>query len=336
MKRKFKALLPVIASILILAFSTANLQAQAVFAQAADSTDPVYKAKVDSLKNHYISRGVSVKNAEYRAKTVIAQQHPAPGGIAPRSGFMKPVPSQGSIHVNRNPTYENYTPTQLVEEIFVRGGACSSVSNVSLISHGWNGTNWIDNGPTILNEYNRGLGYFSRGTSNFEFNEGLVLSTGGLVSIEGPNDDLGAVFGPIYFDPNSDPDLAAIVAPRIIANATVLEFDFVPIGNTMVFRYVFASEEYLNYVNSEFNDVFGFFIERVGFPATKANIALLPNGQPVSINNVNWGYKDEEGDQWAHNCVKPGNYGTNPSNPEFYINIPDEAGGDACLDANRR
>src|SRR6185503_12563908 len=59
------------------------------------------------------------------------------------------------------------------------------------------------------------------------------------------------------------------------------EFDFVPTGSTVAFQYVFASEEYNEFVGSSFNDVFGFFVNGV-------NLALLPGtNSPVAVNNVN-------------------------------------------------
>ncbi|MBK7408805.1 MAG: choice-of-anchor L domain-containing protein [Saprospirales bacterium] len=75
----------------------------------------------------------------------------------------------------------------------------------------------------------------------------------------------------------------------------MLEFDFQPTVSQIEFRYVFASEEYCDYVNSTFNDVFGFFISGPGISGPYSNnginIAVLPGfiggGTPVSINNVN-------------------------------------------------
>ncbi len=72
-----------------------------------------------------------------------------------------------------------------------------------------------------------------------------------------------------------------------------MDFDFVAFSDTVAFNYVFASEEYPEFVCSSFNDVFGFFIE--GFnpvlgQTTSWNVALLPDGvTPVTINTVNGG-----------------------------------------------
>ncbi len=43
-------------------------------------------------------------------------------------------------------------------------------------------------------------------------------------------------------------------------DASMLEFDFIPESDTLHFKYVFGSEEYSDYVNSQFNDVFGYFV----------------------------------------------------------------------------
>ena len=237
-------------------------------------------------------------------------------GIRPAVGYLNTDPNLGSIHVNRDTNIRKYTPTQLVEEIFVKGGSCASVSNVTLRSHGWNGTAWTDTD-------NRGLGHFTRGTSNFEFEEGLVLSTGGLVSIEGPN-ELPSGVANASLPTMGDADLAGLVSGGI-TNVSVLEFDFVPTSNMISFRYVFASEEYLQYANTTFNDVFGFFVSRPGISGSQ-NIALLPNSSIVSIDNVNWGRVDYN----QHNCATPSGLNPmypsdNPVNPNYYINIPSSA-----------
>jgi len=252
--------------------------------------------------------------------------------IVPSSGNINANPNPGSIWVNRDPVFRNYTPTQLVNDVFVNSGGCASVSNVKLTTHGWNSATqqWTNSTDYDL----RGLGYFSRGTSNFEMESGIVMSTGGLVSIEGPNTSPSiGVTNPPSGAPAGDPDLQALIPGYSQRNYTVLEFDFVPISNTVTFRYVFASEEYLEYVNSAYNDVFGFFISGPGihgiYSNQAVNIATLPNGTVVSINNVNWGSVSEA----LHNCANSSgaNSGTgfatnsNPalvSNPQYYINIP--------------
>ncbi|SVD98616.1 uncharacterized protein METZ01_LOCUS451470, partial [marine metagenome] len=110
---------------------------------------------------------------------------------------------------------------------------------------------------------------------------------------------------------SGDPDLLTIAnsVPALIGqtfsvpsthDAAILEFDFVPSADTVQFNYIFAGEEYLDYVNTQFNDVFAFLISGPGitgpyasppaFPGGAINIAVVPNSNPVlpiGISTVN-------------------------------------------------
>jgi hypothetical protein len=105
--------------------------------------------------------------------------------------------------------------------------------------------------------------------------QGIMLSSGAIANAIGPNNsDSKTTSNGLP----GDVDLDALVNGNSL-DASVLEFDLE--CGTVVFNYVFASEEYNEYVNSSFNDVFAFF-------ADGQNIALLPSTTlPVSINNVN-------------------------------------------------
>jgi hypothetical protein len=76
-----------------------------------------------------------------------------------------------------------------------------------------------------------------------------------------------------------DEDLEALV-DRTTRDAAVLEIEFIPTHDTIAFNYVFGSDEYLEYVNSAYNDVFAFFVNGV-------NYATLEDGTVVSVNNIN-------------------------------------------------
>jgi hypothetical protein len=100
--------------------------------------------------------------------------------------------------------------------------------------------------------------------------------------------------------PNNQPDggfdnnapgntLLGTIANGTTYNAAILKFDFIPFADTVKFRYVFGSEEYPEYAppqSADYNDVFGFFISGPGISGQQ-NIAKLPNGSIVSINNIN-------------------------------------------------
>ncbi|HEX8616784.1 MAG TPA: choice-of-anchor L domain-containing protein, partial [Thermoanaerobaculia bacterium] len=120
---------------------------------------------------------------------------------------------------------------------------------------------------------------------------GVVLSTGNIADAAGPNSSTGtgASLGTA-----GHPALDAIVAPLATHDAIVIDFDVVTESPTFVIKYVFASEEYREWVDSEFNDVFAFFVNG-------ANIALTPGTEvPVTINTINHHanttlYRDNEG-----------------------------------------
>lgn len=131
------------------------------------------------------------------------------------------------------------------------------------------------------------------GTHNVGFPTGVILATGDISNAIGPNNNTG------LFTANGlpgDPDLDMIMSTTTSFDATVLEFDFVAQSDSIKFNYVFASEEYMEYVDtsgfSTINDAFGFFISGPGisgpFSGGAINIALVPGTSlPVTMQNLN-------------------------------------------------
>ncbi|HBX52223.1 MAG: hypothetical protein A2275_03475 [Bacteroidetes bacterium RIFOXYA12_FULL_35_11] len=137
-----------------------------------------------------------------------------------------------------------------------------------------------------------GIGTFSNaGNAQIGMNEGIIISTGSIMNANGPNNN-GSVSGTLT-GPESDTNLANSIntSPSNLYDASVLEFNVIPSGNVLEFNYTFGSEEYPEFANSNYNDVFGFFItgsDPAGGNYIGKNIALLPGTYlPVSINNVN-------------------------------------------------
>jgi hypothetical protein len=125
------------------------------------------------------------------------------------------------------------------------------------------------------------LGTFVGGTGIIGFENGIILSSGQINHVIGPN-QFSNVSGS-----NSrpgDPALDSLIPGFETQDAAILEFDFsCDAVRKIGFQYVFASDEYNEFVNNEFNDVFGFFVNG-------QNVALLPDGKTVvSINSVNGG-----------------------------------------------
>jgi hypothetical protein len=123
-------------------------------------------------------------------------------------------------------------------------------------------------------------GNFSGGAGIIGMASGVLLTSGSVDNVVGPNNDTGATRNN---GQSGDADLTAL-AGNATHDGSVLTITFVPTGSTIQFSYIFGSEEYNEYVDSNFNDVFGFFVNGV-------NRALIPGtSTPVAINNVNCGY----------------------------------------------
>ena len=139
-------------------------------------------------------------------------------------------------------------------------------------------------------------GSFVNNNGNLTIDEGIVLSTGNIALMTGPNTTGSAgenVGGGGY------PDLTTL-GEQNTYDAAVLEFDFIATGDSLSFNFCFGSEEYNEWVNSGFNDVFGLFLDGPGISGTfqnsGINLATVPDtdGIPISINSINnilnWDY----------------------------------------------
>jgi len=164
------------------------------------------------------------------------------------------------------------TPEELVGALIGSGPNTPVVSNI--IYKGANGA------AGIFNDQSNVLG----------FSDGIVLSTGSINHIIGPNVSDRATMNNWLF---GDTDLDALIPNCSTFDAAVLEFDFeCATIQEISFEYVFSSEEYNEYINSSYNDVFGFFVNGI-------NIACIPSTTiPVAINNLNCG----------HPCFSEDNY----------------------------
>lgn len=157
-------------------------------------------------------------------------------------------------------TTPNITPVQAVQDILV--GAGVNAFNIT-----YNGS-----GPDA-NVQQPNVQEFDATNTGFPLNQGVLMTT------DGPN--------------LNDPDLNTLTGGSY-TNGAIIEFDFVPSGDTLSFNYIFASTEYTSYTCSNFNDVFAFLISGPGingpFTNNAQNIATVPGTSiPVAINTVNSG-----------------------------------------------
>ncbi len=126
--------------------------------------------------------------------------------------------------------------------------------------------------------------FFDAGDTELGVAAGIYLGSGFAVDAIGPNNSMGmaGVTGG-----SGDADLNSLAGGSPTYDAAVLEMDIVATGTQLDFSYVFASEEYPEFVNAFFNDIFAFFISGPGIDGVE-NIAMVPNSNdPVSINTVN-------------------------------------------------
>jgi len=129
------------------------------------------------------------------------------------------------------------------------------------------------------------LSYTSTGNV-LKLQKGLILSSGNSYNVAGYNNshNQSSTFGDVM-KPEADQDLAGIIKGKLYDICSI-EFDFVPLDNSIQFNYQFGSDEYPEYVDSPYNDVFAFIVSD---DSTSRNIALIPDTQiPVSINTVNF------------------------------------------------
>ncbi len=166
-----------------------------------------------------------------------------------------------------------YFPAQnLVQNVLV--GAGVTVSNFTITGQG-------------------GIAFFNGVNSNIGIDSGIVMSTGGFQTVVPSGGGLPVGAGGV------DPDLVALLqslnsSSTNLNNLVRIEFDFIPVGDSVKFDYVFASREYPGFTCSGFNDAFGFFLSGPGINGTFSNsginIALIPGTSvPVAINTLNSG-----------------------------------------------
>lgn len=194
------------------------------------------------------------------------------------------------------------TPTNLVQNVLLGTGV--QISNINYVGS-----------PGAI-------GYFDGSNTNIGIDEGVILTTGTIANTaagpHGPNNQASAG---VDLNGGGFTKLDNLVNGSSTFDATILEFDFIPFSDTVKFNYVFASEEYPEFVNSEFNDVFAFFISGPGIPGGEKNMAIIPGTNlPVAINNVNNGFNNNGN---CTNCayyVNNGNGSTSPQNSSsFYV-----------------
>lgn len=157
----------------------------------------------------------------------------------------------------------NATALQMANEIFgdgvtVTGASYTGANNSSAIYSNGGLSPGVVPGPTgvILSTGNANAFTQSSGDPN--------RAAGTSTDTTGPNNvaQFNAVAGTSTFD------------------ASYMDVDFIPTGNVMTMQFVFSSEEYPEYITSQFNDVMGVWINGTHVPIA------VGNGQ-TGVTNIN-------------------------------------------------
>ncbi|MCI5057087.1 MAG: choice-of-anchor L domain-containing protein [Flavobacteriales bacterium] len=163
-------------------------------------------------------------------------------------------------------TISNSAPDSLIQNVLVGSGV--KVSDIKLIGS------------------SRGIASFSDTKETIGLPNGIFLSTGRAREARGPNtSNTRSGILTATMEPVKDKDLVNLARGNIF-DKTAITFDFIPEHEHLSFSFVFGSEEYPEYVNSQFNDVFAFVIEDES--GNKTNLATLPDRKtPITVNSIN-------------------------------------------------
>ncbi|MDO6596943.1 choice-of-anchor L domain-containing protein [Oceanihabitans sp. 2_MG-2023] len=167
-----------------------------------------------------------------------------------------------------------YDLQQLVEDVLIDSD-CAVISDFSEQVFGM-----------PLDRHTKSYGYFNTPTdSNFPFESGIVLTTGRAYaagntrSNNNPYPDFGNGLP-------GDLDLEIALTQNNTRDATFVKFNFTATSSDFNFRFLMASEEYDGGTECSFSDSFAFLLREVG-TTDYTNLAVLPDGTPVSVTNIN-------------------------------------------------
>jgi gliding motility-associated-like protein len=167
-----------------------------------------------------------------------------------------------------------YTVNELVNQVLVNSPCVEGVNVSSRTGTAFGSSN--------------GIGYFENTNSAFPFSTGVVLSTGDVTKIPGPNTTILSDGAAAW---SGDADLEANLLSQSgitinSTNASYIEFDFQPKTPNFDFSFLFASEEY-GTSQCNFSDAFAFLLKDVTAGGTNVNLAVIPGTAiPVSVETI--------------------------------------------------
>lgn len=203
-----------------------------------------------------------------------------------------------------------YTHEELVRDILIDSD-CASVSNITSFT----GTDYNVNG----------IAYFENNGSSLPFADGIILST--------TNATIGGRFYPQLPEHNTydvgqewpwpgDAQLDQILLEQGINNqfgttnnASLIEFDFVPLINSISFRYLLASDEYGGF-QCFYSDMFAFLLTDLDTGIT-TNLAVIPGTDTIVSSTT---IKDNQ--YFTGNPVPDGCVSSYPELFDAYYRLP--------------
>lgn len=176
----------------------------------------------------------------------------------------------GMIYAQQIATSNTMSLEALIQNTLGQG--CVEISNISSRVNGSS-----NNIPSF--------GRFTKENSSFPFQNGLILTTGNVLSAGNTLNTNPLNEGTVSW--GTDPDLEAALGIARTMNATSIEFDFISASNQISFNYILASEEYLGTNPCIYSDGFAFLIKEAGSPNPYTNIALIPGtSTPVNTTTI--------------------------------------------------
>ncbi|MDY0932407.1 choice-of-anchor L domain-containing protein [Chryseobacterium sp. CFBP8996] len=171
----------------------------------------------------------------------------------------------------------SFSISQLVKDVLISGGSACSTANVS---------NVVVSPNLSAGDQTRSWGFFNKGTTNFPFAKGIVLTTG-QARKAGNSFILGELSDALPTQGDIDLANALGISNNVLKDASYIEFDFIPTATEIKFNYLFASEEYFDNYPCDFTDGFALLLKPNTPGSTYTNLAILPaGGGPVSVKNI--------------------------------------------------
>ncbi|MDR0228154.1 MAG: choice-of-anchor J domain-containing protein [Flavobacteriaceae bacterium] len=209
--------------------------------------------------------------------------------------------NSGGNYLETSESGDKYTVEELVSDVLINSN-CNLVSNVRYQA---------GDGKNTINS----LAYFNKGKSDFPFKEGIVLATHAAKYIEGPYQGFESEKIRIPFW-KGDPDLNNVIDQIGGAGfgddkaVAVLEFDFIPVKDSIHFEYIFVSDSFnkgCSVVCQPGGALFAAWLTEID-TGEGQNLALVPGTKsPIAISTI----RDSHKSGAACNSVNPQYYDKN-------------------------